>query len=161
MGIVWGQDGKEVGTLWRHAGGIATAAFSPDNTYVVTGAGNDGGAVLWTRTGTRVAELHPGEGVRSVAFSPDGTRIVTAGFDHTARVWDLKGNEIAVLAGHEGMVTDVLFLPGGKRVVTASEDGTARIWIVDDQELMAEATRRMTRSFTPLEKKRYAGLLGE
>ncbi|MCZ6655022.1 MAG: hypothetical protein O7D91_18595, partial [Planctomycetota bacterium] len=37
-------------------------------------------------------------------FSPDGSRIVTASRDGTARLWDLEGKPLAVLAGHTDTV---------------------------------------------------------
>ncbi len=33
-------------------------------------------------------------------FSPDGSRIVTASLDHTARLWDSDGKQLAVLVGN-------------------------------------------------------------
>ena len=48
----------------------------------------------------------------------------------TARVWDLDGNEINVLKGHNGQVQEAHFFPDGKSVITCSKDGTARIWPV-------------------------------
>ncbi|WP_017306648.1 WD40 repeat domain-containing protein [Spirulina subsalsa] len=35
--------------------------------------------------------------VRSAQFSPDGQRIVTTSEDQTARLWNHKGEELAVL----------------------------------------------------------------
>ena len=65
----------------------------------------------------------------SAAFSPDGRRVVTASKDNTARIWDAETyQQIAVLAGHEGILYSALFSPDGRRVLTASWDNTARIW---------------------------------
>ncbi|WP_425213683.1 WD40 repeat domain-containing protein, partial [Tumidithrix helvetica] len=37
-----------------------------------------------------------------IVFSPDGTKLATSGSDGTARIWDLQGNQIAILKGHQG-----------------------------------------------------------
>ena len=44
-------------------------------------------------------------------FSPGGDRILTASNDKTARLWDLEGEELAVLRGHEGVVFSAVFSP--------------------------------------------------
>ena len=73
----------------KHEGSVASAAFSPDGTRIVT-ASNDKTARLWdAATGAPIGEAMKHEGqVWSAAFSPDGTRIVTASDDNTARLWD-------------------------------------------------------------------------
>ncbi len=54
---------------------------------------------------------------------------MTSSRDGTARVWKTdRGNEVAVLAGHEGTCGALSFSRTGRRVLTYSEDGTARIW---------------------------------
>ncbi|NEP53484.1 MAG: hypothetical protein F6K65_33685, partial [Moorea sp. SIO3C2] len=70
---------------------------------------------------------------------PDGQMLATASHDGTARIWDLKGNEIAVLTGHQDRVLSVAFSPDGQMLATASWDGTVRIWKV---ESLGELLRR-------------------
>lgn len=76
-------------------------------------------------------------GVVSAAFSPDGTRIATGSFDSTARLWDLSGKPLAVLAGHTGGVSSVGFSPDGQCILTASFDGTARLWDLNGNQLVS------------------------
>ena len=74
--------------------------------------------------------------VVDVAVSPDGNRIATAGdnADKTARIWDLRGRELHVLA-HRGPVARVRFSPAGTLLATASGDEMARLWRVSDGKL--------------------------
>jgi WD40 repeat protein len=53
---------------------------------------------------------------------------VTASADGTARLWNLSGEELAVLEGHTDWVWSAAFSPDGERLLTASDDGTARLW---------------------------------
>ncbi|NEO36375.1 MAG: hypothetical protein F6J90_08605 [Moorea sp. SIOASIH] len=66
--------------------------------------------------------------VTSLAFSCCGQKLATASKDGTARIWDKKGNQLAVLTGHQRWVTSVAFSRCGQKLATASKDGTARIW---------------------------------
>src|SRR4029453_10990225 len=69
-----------------------------------------------------------GDDVWWAAWSPDGRRIVTASFDHTARIWDAAGVQLAVLSGHGEGVWSAAWSPDGRRIVTTSVDQSARIW---------------------------------
>jgi WD40 repeat protein len=120
---------------WRlvlsgHESAVWFAAFSPDQSRIVT-ASWDKTARIWdTATGKEIRVLrgHQGE-LSSAMFSPDGSRILTASTDRTARIWDAaSGAELVLFTGHHEQVWFATFSPDGKRVVTASWDRTARIW---------------------------------
>ena len=79
---------------WRfalHDGRVASAAFSPDGSRIVTASG-DGTARIWdAATGKEIVVLRSHDAaVTSAAFSSDGSRIVTASDDKTARIWDAR-----------------------------------------------------------------------
>ncbi|MEQ8973497.1 MAG: hypothetical protein RIE73_24290 [Coleofasciculus sp. C1-SOL-03] len=73
--------------------------------------------------------------VRSVAFSPDGKRIASAADDKTVRLWNIQGNQLAVLLGHQAKVRSVAFNLDGKRIASASHDKTIRLWDSQGNEL--------------------------
>ena len=58
---------------------------------------------------------------------------------------------------HDGPVNDVVFSPDGKYIATASADNTARLWICNIEDLINEASSRLTRNLTPEEWKKYMG----
>ncbi|PSB57329.1 hypothetical protein C7B79_31090 [Chroococcidiopsis cubana CCALA 043] len=63
-----------------------------------------------------------------VKFSPDGQTVATASsLDHTAKLWNRKGEAIATLP-HQAGVNDVAFSPDSQTVATASRDKTAKLW---------------------------------
>jgi WD40 repeat protein len=77
--------------------------------------------------------------VSSIAFSPDSQRLATSGDDHTIRLWDMSGKQLAVIKattgkqitsfkGHKGRILQMLFSPDGELLVTRGEEGTARLW---------------------------------
>ncbi len=117
-------------TFKGHAGGVDSAAFSPDGFRLVTGS-RDHTAKIWdARTGAEILNL---EGhtlpVFSASFSPDGFRVVTGSRDNTAKVWDARtGVEVLNLKGHTDRVFSASFSPDGSRVVTTSSDQTAKVW---------------------------------
>ena len=67
------------------------------------------------------------------------------------------GKQITVLK-HDGLVNDVVFSPDGKYMATASADNKARLWIYGNiEDLISEASCRLTRNLTPEEWKKYMG----
>ncbi len=54
--------------------------------------------------------------------------IVTASDDRTARIWNLRGECLAILQGHRSKIQSVAVDPTGNFIVTGSADGTAKLW---------------------------------
>ncbi|MFO0450779.1 MAG: trypsin-like peptidase domain-containing protein, partial [Pseudomonadota bacterium] len=121
---------QEMGQLRGHERSLTSAAFSPDDTAIVT-VSSYNTARLWdARTGKERAELEGHENVLvSAAFSLDGKAVVTASLDNTARIWDaVTGKARAVLKGHGGPVYNAAFSPDGTAILTASLGSTVRLW---------------------------------
>lgn len=110
---------------------IYSAAFSPDDRYIVTtGTSGSGVARLFdTSTGLTVKTWKYADRLRTAEFSPDGKRIASAGSAGPVRVLSLERNvPDLTLAGHTGAVYKVRFSPDGKRILSYSWDMTARLW---------------------------------
>ncbi|MEZ4668388.1 MAG: TIR domain-containing protein [Anaerolineae bacterium] len=67
--------------------------------------------------------------------------LATGSDDQTVRIWDLQGNQLAILEGHTSPITRVRWSPDGTLIATASADGNAMIWsISSDYQTQAQAT---------------------
>jgi WD40 repeat protein len=67
-------------------------------------------------------------------------------------VWDLKGNVVAELIGHQGNVRSASFSPDGERLVTVSSDKTAKVWDLKGNvvaELIGHQGNVFSASFSP------------
>jgi WD40 repeat protein len=155
---VWDiSDGFRVAHLLPHKLEIRTVSFSPDGRYLAT-ASNDGTAGLWeVSSGHQLASLAHKEAVHAVAFSHDGNYLATASWDGTAGIWEVPtGRQIARVA-HENRVYAAIFSLDDKYLITASEDSTVQVWLWQPQDLITEASSRLTYDFTPQEWRVYMG----
>lgn len=115
--------------LKRRGGLLWSAAFSPDDTQILSVGGSE--ARLWDmRNGTERMSFSPHGAVASANFSPDGRRIVTGSWDNSAKIWNVETghSELKLEGGHTGYVNSAVFSPDGKTVLTGSDDGTAKLW---------------------------------
>ena len=76
--------------LQGHDNVIASVAFSPDGSKIVSGSWDCTIRVWDASTGVQVLPALQGHDdyIRSVAFSPDGSKIVSGSWNKTIRVWD-------------------------------------------------------------------------
>ena len=126
---LWDLGGGELPFILKHKGLIKIAVFSPDGTKALSTA-TDNKAILWNLVNGTSKELNHTDAVIFGCFSTDGKLIVTTSGekDKSVKVWDDKGNKLAVLDGHEAKVNYAVFSHDFSRVLTASDDGTVKEW---------------------------------
>lgn len=104
------------------------AAFSRDETRLVTGS-DEGVAQVWdATTGTPVLPplVHPGT-IVAAAFRPDGLCFATAASDGSVFVWDARTGERVLPVLHPpGGVKQLSFIPDNRALLTAGEGGVYR-----------------------------------
>ncbi len=98
--------------------------------------------------------------VWEVAFSPDGTLLATASHDGTVKLWKVSSGsepwtELTTLTGHTAEVSGVAFSPDGKYLASVRWDGTLRVYLSQNEDLIATAKKRVTRSLTTEECQKY------
>jgi len=127
-------------------------------------ANNDGTvSVFDTRTWQQVTTLRGHSAtVNSVAFSSDGAWLLSGSFDGTARLWEAASPQwpsIATLQSPSGLIVSAAFTPDGQSVMTTNASGTVQEYPCDvcgsTATLLARARTRITRDFTPVERRLY------
>jgi WD40 repeat protein len=111
--------------LTGHTDAVTLLAWSPDGTWLATGAGglssNDFGIRLWRPDGSlaRVLAGHT-RVVLALAWSPDGRVLATGSADGTIRLWQPDGTLTKTMQGHAGQVFGLAWSPDGKILASGS-----------------------------------------
>jgi WD40 repeat protein len=137
---------------------VESVSFSPGGQRLAT-VEDDGKVRLWNRSGRRLTEFKSNQGkINQVSFSPDGQHLATVATvtgsinltvegeeatatesktpDSMVQLWNLSGQPLAQLKGHQGNVWRVKFSPDGQRLATTAEYGTVRLWDLSGRQLV-------------------------
>jgi WD40 repeat protein len=159
---VWNiATGHRVGRPFTIGGELAAIAFAPDGRRIAVAGWNGVVTVADARTGHVVAQLTGDtSGVPDVAYSPDGRYLASVSLDHTARIYDAHTLRLLRVWEHPDPVNTVGFSPDSRQLVTVDTANVVRIWDActdceNPRALLALASRRVTRTLTPQEKRTF------
>ena len=122
--------GAHLLTLFGHTNNVFSVAFSPDESYIVSGSA-DTTVRVWDASTGQLLEIFSGHAgvVPVVSFSPNGSQIASGSTDHTVRLWDVAtGKPLIHPLAHTSTVLFVKFFAGGTQLLSGSFDGTIRLW---------------------------------
>lgn len=147
-----------------HTKPINAITFSPDASWLASGANDDTIKIWDTATGHLLRTLYGhSSNVNALAVSPDGKLLasgsgdmtskrevptfkqgglVGGARDNTIRIWDVQtGREIKTLSGHELPVGGVAFSADGRTLTSASGEAV-KVWdVASGQELRSQKTK--------------------
>lgn len=132
-----------------------TVAFSPDSNHLAVGMRFGRGSGVWdVATGEKLFELagHTAS-VMALAYSHDGRQIATSSLDDTIRLWDADTGEPRMSL--QGIANYLAFSPDDTRLAAQGSDGILRFYAMRLEDLMAIATSRLTRWWSPEECRQY------
>jgi WD40 repeat protein len=165
----WLRQLESVGTRDRsllrvfsgHTGFVASVAFSPDGSLILTGS-RDETARLWkAESGQLLGILPDHDGtVWDVAFSPKGDLIATRSSSGTVRLWKTDNRQLLSTFSADYMT----FSPKGNFILTGSENGKIQLWRVSNGQLefldalQCHIEGSLAAAFSPDESQIRAGL---
>ncbi|MBS4028150.1 MAG: PQQ-binding-like beta-propeller repeat protein [Ignavibacteriales bacterium] len=112
--------------LWTgvHSDGVTSVAFSPDNSKIVSGSGDDtlrvwnasDGTLLW------IAGHDSGHGISGVSFSSDGRKILSIDYENF-KVWNSNDGSLLWVGEHthDGFII-TSFSPDGLKILSPTRD---------------------------------------
>mgnify|MGYP000014694816 CR=1 FL=1 len=123
------QEVKPVAVLSKHAGAVASLAWSPDGALLVSGS-EDKTAVIWKKDSWEPAAVLSGAHVRSImslVFSSDGQKIYTGG-DRSIVSWNTDGTKDKTIGTTVVDIWSLSLAPGGKYLAAGTFEKKVHIY---------------------------------
>ncbi len=115
-----------------HSSRVNCAVFSPDSSWVASGAA-DNTIRLWEVASGRELRALSGHKnwIKSLALSNKGVMLASGSNDQTIKLWDVNsGSVIHTLGGHIGSVDVLVFSPDDRWLISGSNDHAIKVWEV-------------------------------
>jgi serine/threonine protein kinase/WD40 repeat protein len=126
------SDGRERFTVATGHDLVLAAAFSPDNSRLLTGGGYSDTAIrFWDAHNGKAEDTLEGHsrGVTDLLFTPDGTQLISSSADQTVRLWNWPArNPAGVLRGHLYEIDGMALAPDGRTLASRCKDGSIYLW---------------------------------
>jgi len=136
---IWDIKGNLLKSLTNHKTGIKDISISSNERYLLTSSW-DSEVILWDLKDfsfNHITKSVEGSTTNDICFAPDNSKFaVVSEFSEVATIFDLTGNELAILRGHTSLIWSIQFSPNSEYVLTTSDDGTARLWNMKGIEMM-------------------------
>jgi WD40 repeat protein/nucleoside phosphorylase len=115
--------------------GANSVAFSSNGNFIAVGAVDT--VYLYDRIKKKghVIGKHDAKNanITSIAFSCTGDSLITGSDDKTCILWNIRGDKLKTLRGHDSMITTVCFTPNSKQILTGSSDSTIKLWNIYEE----------------------------
>lgn len=149
--------GETIATLTEHSTNLVRGlAFNQDGDLLAT-ASDDTTAILWDTTTFELLHRLEGHGaaVLNAVFDPSRPQIATASADWTVKIWDVDTGSLRLTLPAQQGLADLAYSPDGRYLAAIGTHGLVTVFMLDLDELMHEASNRMTRWWTQAECLQY------
>ncbi len=126
--ILWDSQNKKAIASGEHNHLANACKFSECGNFLVS-ASSDYSAMLWKIPSMeKIATLlgHTDD-IEMAAINNSNTCIATASRDHSINLYDMDGNYLSKLSGHNADVISISWL-NDQSLISSSDDGTVRVW---------------------------------
>jgi len=137
--ILWSLTGERLAQMDHQdsEARVMGIAFSPDGQILASTTAR-GRVHLWNLDGEEILNFMGSGSIVEVVFSPDGQTLLTTSVDSvvgapTVGLWNLQGQLLTELKGHQDAIWSGRFSPDGQHILTGSNDGTARLWTINGE----------------------------
>jgi WD40 repeat protein/class 3 adenylate cyclase len=151
---LWNLNGENLTTFTGHQGGVTSIGIIPSlksekSELIIVSGSLDQTIKLWNLNGENLRTLtgHQG-GINSIAVSypipiikssvnnqQSEIMIISGSSDKTIKLWNLDGENLKTLTGHQGGINTVTISSDGQMIASGSLDTTVKLWNLEGQIL--------------------------
>ena len=134
---LWDRDGAEIAKI-----SIADETHFSQTDFVptqqkITSLDGERTLRLWNYSGRETAQFEAANGKTEITkfiHSSTGDHLITGATDGNIRIWNLDGDVLKELDGHEGSVADITIDEDDEYLISVGDDNTARLWDIEKGE---------------------------